>query len=164
VVKDVGGERHTARGAVDGSQHRRVGFVAVHQDVDGTAIGQWLARHLPHELRQGVQLARDPIRYRSGGGCFGPHANGLCAILVGEAQTAPHPMRLTGDPVDAEEEIEHRSDDGREPHETHPPDRRAHIILGEYDVRRYAHRQHQVGDRDEHRDQLRVIHEVGCEG
>ena len=133
--KNVCRERHTACGALDRGEHRRVGLVAVHQDVDGAPVRQGLARHLPHELRQRVQLGGNPTRYRPRSGGFGPHPDGLRAILVGEAQTAPYPVRLAADAVDAEEEIEHRPDDGREPHEAHPPDRRAYIVLGEYDVR-----------------------------
>ena len=115
------------RGRVgDCLQHHRIGLVAVMVDVDAVAILRGPAGDASDRFLEGGQVVV-AVAVR---GRFGLR-DGLAAVT--------QPLRPAVDAIDAEHEVEDRSEDRRQPGQADPADRRADLALAQ---------QHVHGDHD----------------
>ncbi len=144
VVEDIGGQRQTGAGFMDGGQHGRVGLVAVSERRDPVAGGERTTGDMLHHPHQG---AHPPIQF---GQCRG---GGRCAVGGGIDGVQPGPVlaKLGGaalDPVDAEQHVQHRPQDGHQPDQPHPADGGPFIAFVQHRVQ--GGHQRQQGAEDTH--------------
>jgi hypothetical protein len=157
VIEDVGGKRHTLSRAVDGLEHRRVRLIAVQERLDRVSRGKRRLRERGHERGQGSERSC---------GAFGQGVGRRqeCHSL----RSPPHPARAPSDPVHAERDVKKGADERREPDQPRPPDRRAHIGLGQDDVCGHHDGEGHVEDEEEDLRDARVHEgwpvELGCHG
>jgi hypothetical protein len=99
AVEDVGGQANAARRAVDGGEHRRVGRIAVQQQVHRISRREFHSGHCAHHCTQWSKRRRDAGWQRRLAA-----RRRLGTRRVGPTERSPqaHPSRLAADAIQSE--------------------------------------------------------------